>query len=459
MPQTNLTKGKKAVEDLAGEELLLPSELPFELLLRPTNKTTKLVANSGHNAQVKSQHRWHDFEFSEFVFLNRIEISASDFSSYHDFEIKYITIDKKEILFKRSVAENIVLQSVNNAIRSISFKPPTSWMTERFIISVKLIGLTQSDIENFLSTVERIDAYQQTALSSMHDAIENAQSANNRFVELQAQLTTIHSEIAKSKTEVSTKKAEITKLSEKINSLRADQANNQNSLTTSSESLSRVNSEITNKTSIRNSLNEEITEKSSELKSLKENINMFPSEISGFVGQGTSTMWIYVGLASIPVLIILSMFVILTRGAADLTTVLTDKPNSSIYAIFLTRIPYVAIAAMIIASSYKICRVLLEEVIRINRQKLNLTKISIIAKDVSFASENELGLDDEQKYQLRTKIKMDLLRDHLKDYLSKDFTVSLPKSINSLDPSLLGLGEPKAEATSSDDSPLTSNRS
>jgi hypothetical protein len=445
MPQTNLAKGKKAVEDLAGEELLLPSELPFELLLRPTNKTTKLVANSGHNAQVKTQHRWYDFEFSEFVFLNRIEVFASGFSSYHDFEIKYVTVDQKEVIVKKSVAENVVVQPVNNAIRSISFKPPTSWMVERLIASVKLIGLTQSDAENFLSTVERIDAYKQTALSNMKDAIENAESENNKFVELQAQLTSIHSEIAKSKTEVSTKKAEITKLAEKINSLRADQANNQNSLTTSSESLSRVNSEITNQTSIRNSLNEEITEKSSDLKSLKENINMFPSEISGFVGQGTSTMWIYVGLSAIPVLIILAMFIILIRGAADLTTVLTDKPNYSIYAIFLTRIPYVTIAAMIIAASYKICRVLLEEVIRINRQKLNLTKISIIAKDVSFASENELELDDEQRYQLRTKIKMDLLRDHLKDYLSKDFTIPLPSSINSLSASWFGLVKQKEE--------------
>jgi hypothetical protein len=452
MPQTNLTKGKKAVEDLAGDILALPDDLPFELILRPTNKTTKLVANSGHNSHLKSQHRWYDFEFSEFVFLNRIEVLVTGFSSYQDFEIKYVTVDRNEVSVNRIVAENVVIQPINSAINSISFRPPVSWLVEKFIVSVKLIGLTQSNVENFLSTVEKIDAYQQTALSIMEEAVENAQSENDRYVQLQAQLTSTNSEIAKSKTDVSTKKAEITKLTEKINTLRTDQANNQNSLITSSESLNRVNSEIENQTSVRNSLSAEITERTSELKSLKENINMFPSEISGFVGQGTSTMWIYVGLSAIPVLIILIMFIVLIWGAADLTTVLEENPGSSIYAIFLTRIPYVSIAGMIIAASYKICRVLLEEVIRINRQKLNLTKVSIIAKDVSFASENELGLDDEQKYQLRTKLKMDLLRDHLKDYLSKDFSIALPSSINSLGAYFFGSGNKREEESAPENS-------
>ena len=446
MPQTNLAKGKKALENLEGEDTPLPSDLPFELLLRPNNKTTKLVANSGHNAQVKSQHRWFEFEFSEFVFLNRIEISAVGFSNYDDFEIRYRTVDGTETTLKKSVGTNVVSQTVNAAIAAISFRPPTAWFSDKFIASVRLVGIAQADVESFLSTIERIDSYRQTATSNMEDAVENAQAENDRYVQIQAQLASINNDIVKSKAEVSAKKSEITKLNEKINMLRNDYTNNQNSLTNSSESLNRINSEIENKTVVRNSLNSEITEKKSELKSLKDDINMFPSEISGFVGQGTSTMWVYVGLSAIPITIILVMFVLLVKGAADLTTIFIEKPDSSVYAIFLTRMPYVAIAGMVIAASYKICRVLLAEVIRINQQKLNLTKISIIAKDVSFASESEIDLNDEQKYHLRTKLKMELLRDHLKDYLSKDFTLPLPSSINSLGTSLVNFGKSKEES-------------
>lgn len=440
MPQTNLAGASKAKESLEAEELFLPDELPFELVLRPNNKTSKLIANSGQNTQIKSQNRWYDFEFSEYVFLTSFEIAAAGFGDYHEFEFAYRTVEGQVVKVEKRISSGLVSQTVNAAITSVSFRPPATWLSDTSINSIKLIGLTQSDIESFLSTLERIDAYRGSAISDMEDAIENAQAENNRYVEIQAQLASLNNEIAKTKTEISSKKSEITKLGDKITNLKSDFSNNQNEITSSTESLNRVKSEIESKTSERDILNKETSDKSVELKALKEDINLFPSEISGFVGQGTFTVWVYVALSLVPILIIVTMFILLVEGAADLTTVLTEKPNSSVYAIFLTRIPYVAIAAMIIAASYKICRVLLAEVIRINQQKLNLTKISIIAKDVSFASETGLNLGDEEKYQLRTKLKMDLLRDHLKEYLSKDFSIILPHSINSLSSSLATLG-------------------
>jgi hypothetical protein len=191
MPQTNLAKSKKALENLAAEIPALISDVPFELLLRPSNKTTKLVANSGQNAQVKSQHRWFEFEFSEFVFLNRIEILAAGFSNYEEFEIRYRTVDGNENAFKKSVGSNVVSQPINAAIIAISFRPPTAWFTDKAIGSVKLVGITKADIENFLSTIERIDAYREAAQSNMESAIENAQAENDRYVQIQAQLTRV----------------------------------------------------------------------------------------------------------------------------------------------------------------------------------------------------------------------------------------------------------------------------
>lgn len=55
------------------------------------------------------------------------------------------------------------------------------------------------------------------------------------------------------------------------------------------------------------------------------------------------------------------------------------------------------------------------------QQRLNLTKISIIAKDVSDASEDDLSLDDAARYEHRTHLKMNLLREHLKGYLAEDY--------------------------------------
>ena len=67
--------------------------------------------------------------------------------------------------------------------------------------------------------------------------------------------------------------------------------------------------------------------------------------------------------------------------------------------------------------------------IKINQQKLSLTKVSIIAKDIASASENGLNLNDHELFQLRSHLKMNMLRDHMKEYLSKDFEIPLPENI------------------------------
>ncbi|WAC23528.1 hypothetical protein [Blastomonas sp. SL216] len=427
MPQTNLTKGNRALESLAGEAVALPNDLPFDLLLRPGNKTTRLVANSGVGDPIKSQSRWYDFEFSSFVFLNRLEISVKEFPNSSEFEIKFITVDGKEIFIKSTVLDGLVVRSINFAIKSVSFKPPSSWLVDRWLNSIRLIGFTNSDVDNFIGAVERIDSYRDVALSTAQAALENAQAENDRYIGLQSLIENSNHEIAKIKSDISTKKSESTRISEKINSLKLEKSNIENSIKSSRNNLSTIESEIETATSTRNTINSEIAEREAKLKSLKEDVNMFPSEISEFFGQGTRTMWLYAGLSFVPLSIIITMFALLVAGAADLTTVLKEMPKASIYSIFLTRIPYVVISGTIIAASYKLCRLLLSEVIKINQQKLNLTKISIIAKDVSFSAEHDLDIEDEEIYQLRTKLKMELLREHLKEYLSKDFNLSLTK--------------------------------
>ena len=91
-------------------------------------------------------------------------------------------------------------------------------------------------------------------------------------------------------------------------------------------------------------------------------------------------------------------------------------------------------------------RAFFNELIKINRQRLNLTKISIIAKDVSASAEQGLDLTSEQIYRLRTESKMSLLREHLKEYISSDVEQKLPERPFSWLP-----GSQSAESALSDD--------
>ncbi|PWG17132.1 hypothetical protein DFK10_08830 [Salibaculum griseiflavum] len=70
---------------------------------------------------------------------------------------------------------------------------------------------------------------------------------------------------------------------------------------------------------------------------------------------------------------------------------------------------------------FKMAQSLITEIIRIDNQNRALAKVSIVATDVHNASSDGLDLSDEEIYHLRTGLKMDMLRDHLKTYLSESF--------------------------------------
>ena len=118
---------------------------------------------------------------------------------------------------------------------------------------------------------------------------------------------------------------------------------------------------------------------------------------------------------------------------------------------FWSRIPFAIIVSSILFVSYEVSISFAKKILDLHQRILDLQKIGIIAKDVSEASLTDLeGFTDEEKYELRTKLKMDLLRSHL----AKDF--DKPEPFKMSNPSLLSrfklargilFGEKEAELT------------
>lgn len=100
---------------------------------------------------------------------------------------------------------------------------------------------------------------------------------------------------------------------------------------------------------------------------------------------------------------------------------LSDK-HPPIGEYLLSRLPYVIVNAAILAVSYTLLRRMFAEIIAINRRKQDLHKVSIIATDVSFASLQGLPIDEETTYHLRTQTKMELLKEHLRQHMSDDYS-------------------------------------
>ena len=94
-----------------------------------------------------------------------------------------------------------------------------------------------------------------------------------------------------------------------------------------------------------------------------------------------------------------------------------------------SRLPFTLISGAIIFASYRLAKFLIEEIMKITRQRLNLTRISIIAKEVSETSLVGLDLTEVEKAEIQTKLKMDILKSHLKTIVADDYENKIELSV------------------------------
>ncbi|MEQ8432175.1 MAG: hypothetical protein RLN94_05645 [Roseovarius sp.] len=279
-----------------------------------------------------------------------------------------------------------------------------------------------------MQVVARLDKYKADIVADSQRAIDGADEANNKLNVLRGERDHLSKNIADAKVTVTELNNNIGRLTEERNALVADVKKREESLATIGEQEVVVEERLKERNAERSALATEIADMKQELRSLQDDINMFPTEISGFVSQAAQNTKSYWWLALVPIGLLVIMAALLVVNAANLTTVIDEHENARIFSILATRIPYVLITTAIIGAAYKLAAMLIREVMRINQQRLNLSKISIIATDVSKASEEGLeSLTDEDIFALRTRLKMDMLRDHMKDYLSKDFAASISR--------------------------------
>lgn len=430
------TTPKKSKREVM-EELLAPEipQLPFSLIENHASRSTKLVANSGDTKPVEGQNRWFEYSFTEPVFVYRVIINETNYSDYSSFEVETISEHGAIIKDKIDPDSGRVYVNVNHFIKKIRFKPPKAYFSaNKSIDSIEIYGFPRSQVGNFINFARDLENIKLSALREIearedqyHDLIQQAANAQHQTQIAQKLVSNLKGQADRLKASIKRLESERIDQNSKISS-------NISELNSAENRIKSLNSEIDSKISKNNILSEQINEHESKLSELRSNLALFPSELADFATQGNSNARTLFYLSILPIVTIFVMFILLISGAAELSVKITENTNVNIPALIVSRFPYVFIAFIIITASYKIAQFFIDEIIYTNRMRLNLTKISIIAKDISSSAEVGLGLTDIERYGLRLKLKMDLMRDHLKGYISRDFQTEMPKQITSYFP-------------------------
>jgi hypothetical protein len=326
-------------------------------------------------------------------------------------------------------------------------QPPKAYFTRPYINSVELIGFEISQAGDFIEFATNVSELQESASAKIIRDRTALDEERGKVNALQAQRGSLQQDIDALKSATSREQGKLKRVETQRDEAISRNAELARSIADEEARLGGIKGNISRSLITRSRLAQNIGEKTEKLRELQSNIHLFPSELSDFSRQGARDSKTFFLLSLIPSALIVLMFFLLVKGAADLTTKITGAEYVNLPALAVSRAPYVAISCAIITVSYYLAKMLILEMIRISRQRLALTKISIIAKDISSSVDGDLNLSDEERYQRRIALKMDMMKNHLQEYLSSDFAPTLPKGII---PSLASVGIPSFKKTRPD---------
>lgn len=417
--QVDIDKNNERVREVKLPDSI---KLPIRLLKSSSSKTAKLLGNELEENEIKGTSRWHNFFFNEIIYIESIEVITFGYPDGHEIIIQTCSANgswNKEKTLK--ITQNKILLSIKGMRSGFRFEPKTKFSSDIKITAVNVIGLEASDLSDAINSIVKIEDFSQKIEESgekifidTQKVIEERRAALELKESLDSEISTRTTEIGRLIEEQTKSQESITEAERRVEVLSGRQAD-------VSEKIERLEGTIEQRVQEREALAQQVSEKSSELKSLQDDINLFPSEIKGYVSQGTKNANLYALLCIIPFLVLIILGIRLLNNAEDLVQSFNLDNNIDVLEILLSRAPYVIVSFAFLALVSAVLTFLLTEIVNINRRKQEMYKINIIATDVSDASGVNLELSDDERMAHLSALKIQMLRDHLKHTLSEDF--------------------------------------
>lgn len=437
-------------DDIENIEDVAVEELQFRFLKRPQNKTTKLIATSGKAERVEGRHRSFDYDFKEPVFLSHVVIDAEGYYPSDQFYFEVRGDGKKSRFgYVRSTNDVIVIE-VNEYCSGFSFTPPRTWLRSTYVDSVRVYGFDKSKTDEFINFANEIEDLKSEALAEIERTAAEANDLLATARARESQRDSILSEISDAETKLSGVRSDISSQSAELSEIVAKVGSAQTQLDNLNEQQKRVRSEVNDLTSNRDDLKNKVSESEKRLTKLQKEIDIFPSELSGFLEQAANDIETYKRYTVGCIAIICILFIWVLSGSFDLSEFVKANPKRDVWSLIAAKLPMSVVVAALITAAYKLARIFVQEQMNINRQKLSLTQMSIIAKDISQSSEHGLDLSREEEYSARLRVRMAMLSDHLKTFIISNPSELLPKKL---------FGMTRSSGNANDEWPVPNSRS
>lgn len=356
------------------------------------------------------------------TFTDNFFVSAILFTPQEDgvFELTYINLFgvKKTLKQDKKDKDGRIIFWTNDCVKQISLK----FNNEKFFAKKRsnlerfqLYGLTFNDaitqLNNFYQIKEDRNQYEEIISTKKVELVNKVKEITEKLNEYQEYLETQEEHESELNTNIDELKEQKKNLQNNINQQNSEIESLGSQITAKDNQLSKLNEdflELQKRSKYLTEGNERLEERRKEL---EKSVNLFPDNLEGFVARATKTKWTYGFLAFIPLLILGFIVNLSWETLKDFTAISTVDTFEKAWIILIQRLPFtlliITLASMCLAFLYKMVRHLTE----IQQQELNLSKISMLARDVSDSEHN--SLEEEVIQKLRIDRKMKLIREFL----------------------------------------------
>lgn len=405
-----------------SRELPKHQNIDISFFSHRTRKSTSLVGNQIEDNYIRARRDWLAFDFREVVYVTSIRVYASGYENYHEMEFSYTPyLAEEEIKSLSKFASDHFLFEPKDFMKGFGLRPSDPLFKNARITRILVSGVEKgyiADIARYVENVERektkIEDGLSLYLSRAREAYEVITANETKIEELNETIEQKEAETVELNKQIQESTQRHQKIQNDIeiaSSVYKDQSSRSDALRQSIDKTVEERKEVT----------AQLSKLQAQLQELKANINLFPTELSGYVSQGTRNIRLYAALCAVPLGIISVVTYRLFSNAENLLDAIHNLGTLTIFEFLLSRVPYVAVSAAVLGICYSLLKSLVSEIVAINRRRQELFKISIIATDVSYASQDGMDLSDEQRYDLRTQTKMELLKEHLKLSVGEDY--------------------------------------
>lgn len=383
----------------------LPSSHPIEasFFSNSGGKIQSLINSDGVRKPVQGKSVWYSFEFAQPVFLTKVQVHCEGYENWNTFQLLVNHSDGTQNEAKVRVEDGSVSLEHGKLSTGFQFKPDRKLLSNTRITKVTAFGYSLREFHQL-----------EVGVRNYHKRIFEVEKREEAYANLSDTVAKLNEEKKRLDTEIGQSKAQVEQLA-------ADISSGKNSLAEQSSRQEDLKSDIENRRSAKRNLETEISNKRADLDELTRQVRLFPSEITGFVREGNRNIYWYLAIGAPFLVLMAGVVASLFSKAVDLTQLWRVSDDVNVWVVFLTRLPFVIVAVAIVEACGYIVGRLIYEIVRINRQRLEFSKLSIIAKDVTTASANVAEISEDRVFEEETKLKMELLREHMKSYSGSEF--------------------------------------